>query len=249
MIIGLSGRKQSGKSTAGNFIHSLYIAQLGISEKVYLNESGEIIISDLLGDKNYAGIFNTNTKPDSDITLKQVNDKLCPEIKLYSFADPLKQDICINMFGLTYEQCYGTDDNKNSLTNIEWKNMPGYNGENNGLMTARQVMEFIGTDIFRKIDTNVWVNATIKKINKDKSKLAIITDCRFPNEIQAIKNNGGKILRLTRNPFNSDHLSETILDQNNYDWNNFDYVIENDNYTLYDQVSKLKTILEEILQL
>ena len=34
MIIGLSGRKQSGKSTAGNLIYSLYMAQTNISNKV-----------------------------------------------------------------------------------------------------------------------------------------------------------------------------------------------------------------------
>ena len=41
-----------------------------------------------------------------------------PYIKNYSFSDPLKM-ISIEMFGLTKDQCYGTDAQKNTLTNIK----------------------------------------------------------------------------------------------------------------------------------
>jgi len=43
---------------------------------------------------------------------------------IYSFADPLKKDVCINILGLTERQCYGTDADKNTLTNLRWENMP-----------------------------------------------------------------------------------------------------------------------------
>jgi hypothetical protein len=156
--------------------------------------------------------------------------------KIYNFADPLKQDICMNILGLTEEQCYGDDDQKNSLTNIRWENVVGY--ENNyteqpdydpsGFMTARQVMQVVGTDIFRKMLNQVWTNATIKKIKNENLDFAIIADCRFPNELEAIRNAGGFIIRLTRNPFNSTHLSEIALDPERYDPNNFDLVIDNE---------------------
>jgi hypothetical protein len=240
MIIAFSGRKQSGKSTAGNFIYSLYMAQLGISEKVYLGESGNILISDLFGDKNYSGSFSANNINPPDVTLQKTYGVLDKIIKIYNFADILKKNICMDILGLSYEQCYGTDEQKNDITNLRI---------NNELASSREMMQYIGTDIFRKIKPDVWVDATIRQIMKENPKVAIITDCRFPNEVECIKNSGGKVIRLDRNPFNSDHLSETILDQNNYDWNNFDYVISNQEYSLYDQVSKLKTILEEILQL
>jgi hypothetical protein len=146
----------------------------------------------------------------------------------------------MNILGLSYEQCYGSDEEKNKLTNLMINNEPA---------SSRDIMQYIGTDIFRKMKPNVWVDSTIKLILSDNPQLAIITDCRFPNEVEAIKSVGGKIIRLTRNPFNSDHLSECILDKDKYDWNNFDYVIDNQEYTLYDQVSKLKAVTEEILQL
>lgn len=163
--------------------------------------------------------------------------------KIYSFADPLKKDICMNILGLTQEQCYGTDEQKNTLTSIRWKDMPDYNiswtwaqdYDKSGYMTARQVMQFIGTNIFRKLKHDVWSEAIIKKINQEHRDLAIIGDCRFPNEVESVKNAGGYVIKLTRNPHNSQHESETALDSNIYDDSNFDLVIDNDNLTIEQQ--------------
>jgi hypothetical protein len=153
------------------------------------------------------------------------------------------------MLGLTYEQCYGGDEHKNTPTSIEWTSLPGYSGDREGLMTAREVMEFMGTDIFRKIKQSVWVDATINKIKREKPRLAIITDCRFPNEVESIKAAGGVVVRLTRSPFSSSHLSENILNQENYDWTQFNYVLDNAEMSIYDQCLALEKILIEVLSL
>lgn len=42
-----------------------------------------------------------------------------------SFADTLKE-FCIETLGLSYEQCYGTDDEKNSPTQYAWENIESY---------------------------------------------------------------------------------------------------------------------------
>ena len=137
---------------------------------------------------------------------------------IYSFADPLKKDICMGVLGLTEQQCYGSDDDKNTMTDLWW------DGVN---LTAREAMEIIGTKLFRALKTNVWVDATINKIKSQNLDLAIIADCRFPNEVEAIKNNGGLNIRLDLDPFNSQSTSEKSLDREEYDWSNFDLVIEN----------------------
>lgn len=147
-------------------------------------------------------------------------------VKIYNFADLLKNDICINILGLTYDQCYGTDEQKNELTNNYW---------DNNQLTAREVMQIIGTDIFRKMQLNVWADATIKKIQKENPDLAIIADCRFPNEVEAIKNVGGNIIKLNRNPFNSNHASEIALDANQFNQSKFDLVVFNENLTIPQQ--------------
>lgn len=152
-----------------------------------------------------------------------------PELscKIYSFADPLKIDICMNLFGLTYEQCYGSDENKNSYTELKWENMPDYSGNIQGFMTAREVMEYVGTNIFRKIKNNIWVEATIRKIQNEKPNLALIPDCRFPNEVNHLLNCNASVIRLTLDPFHSLSNSETALDQDKYDWSKFSLVIDN----------------------
>lgn len=146
--------------------------------------------------------------------------------KIYNFADPLKTDICMNVLGLTFEQCYGTDNQKNELVNCYW---------NSKQLTAREVMQLVGTDMFRKLQNNVWADATIIKINKEKPDLALIADCRFPNEVDVVKKAGGMVIKLNRNPFNSDHDSETALDYNKYDHNNFDLVLDNAHMSIKEQ--------------
>jgi len=250
MILGISGKKQSGKTTSGNFIISLFMANLGVSNKIHIDDNGDIIISDLFGDGNYAGKFDmVNSIGSSDFLINKAIDVLNPNIRLYSFADPLKKDICMNILGLTHEQCYGSDNDKNTLTNLSWKDMPGYDGEKTDYMTAREVMEYVGTGIFRKMKKDVWVSAVIKKIEIDSPKLAIITDCRFPDEIDSIKKNNGKVIRLTRDKYSSKHESETVLDETNYDWSNFDAVVKNDDLSIYDQCLKIQDILQEVLGL
>jgi len=240
LVLGISGRKQSGKTTAGNFIVSLYISKLGLAQKVMLDDEGQILLSDFGGNSNYYGLFQPHLIPESDIDAQNLLNRLYGQVKIYNFADVLKQDICMNILGLTYEQCYGTDEEKNQMTHLKW---------NNESLSGRDAMQIIGTDIFRKLDPDVWVKATISKIIREKPDLAIITDCRFPNEVSAIQNIGGKVIRLTRNPHNSDHLSETILDKDKFDWSEFDHVIDNAESSIYDQVNQIKQLLEDLLGL
>ena len=82
-------------------------------------------------------------------------------VKEYNFADPLKQDVCMNLLGLTYEQCYGDDEQKNTLTDILW---------NEKLLTAREVMQLVGTDLFRAMKHDVWTSSTIQKIQTEQKK-------------------------------------------------------------------------------
>lgn len=176
----------------------------------------------------FAGRKQSGKTTCSEFVAKYSNGIISPfnGAKIYNFADPLKKDICMNILGLTYEQCYGDDTDKNTLTDIEW----------NGLkLTAREVMQFVGTDIFRKMKHDVWAGATIKKIQYDQPSLAIIADCRFPNEVDAVKNAGGLVIKLMRNLYNSDHASERALDEDQYDQRNFDFVVFNQNISIHEQ--------------
>jgi len=251
-ILGISAKKSGGKNTAANFILGVNLIHYGVVRGSFqILPNGQLYISDIFGDDKECGVLNQDYYTDD--TIQWWQDNVWPFMKIYSFATPLKH-LCIDILGLTYEQCYGTDEQKNSLTNLKWEDMPGYGiptikrqyehcddeikyiYTNTGFMTAREVMQYVGTDIFRKMYYDVWVNTTIRQILVEQPATAVICDARFPNEIEGIKKVGGKIIRLTRSPFEDDeHDSEKALDKENFDWANFDGIIDNAEMTIPQQ--------------
>jgi len=237
-ILGFSGRKQSGKNTCANLIIGWEMLGLGITSNFKLNENGQLWVSDIFGDsENNQGIFDVMNQ--APVMKNFLAEHLDPFVKLYSFANLLKRNICMNVLGLSYEQCYGTDEQKNTKTEIT---APGTNKK----ATAREVMQFVGTDFFRQIYPNVWVDATIRKIEKDNPSLAIICDCRFPNEVEGIQKSGGRVIRLTKNSDCPDaHESETALDKKNFDWKKFDKVLDNECITVGQQNEAIYNTMKE----
>lgn len=275
-ILGISGRKQSGKNTSFNFLLSLFLVQLGLVRgKATRTSDGKVHISDLFGDEDFAGVFDVER--DTSSMKAFLEDKIYPFLKNYSFADLLKKHVCIDILGLSQEQCYGTDAQKDTPTHLRWEDMPGvitefypevdeseleeiggrlgpyYHKLRNGVvyhppgvMTAREVMQFVGTEIFRKMYNNVLADATIRRILQENTQLAVITDVRFPNEVETIQKAGGKVVRLTKNGKSKDvHPSETALDPDKFDWSKFDAVIDNEQMSILDQDKALYGVLVE----
>lgn len=277
-IIGMSGKKQSGKNTACNFIVGHCMHSLGIVRYAYeITEAGELHVSDLFGDTAHEGIFDINRpgKSMKDFLAKYLDEY----VKLYSMADILKQEVCIKILGLKYEELYGTDEEKNRETHLRWEDMPGVvtditigyldetpNEENMGReilrnrieklglyyhsagnMTAREVMQYVGTDIFRKMYSDVWVDALLRRINEDQPAIALICDIRFPNEVFGMQRSGGIVIRLTRNSDSPDkHSSETSLDEPHFDWSNFNYVLDNKNKTIIQSNEEIYGIMNTL---
>lgn len=87
----------------------------------------------------------------------------------------------------------------------------------------RGLMQRLGTEAGREVlGTNVWVDAAFQNLN-DESKI-VITDCRFPNEAQAVVDRGGYVVRIERPGIGpaGDHASEHAL----ADWP-FDFTVHN----------------------
>ena len=173
LIIGISGKKQSGKNTMCDCLHEYFIDKY--------------------------------SRYDVDI---------------FSFADALKNKVCKDVLGLTEEQVNGTDEQKETLTNYKWKNLPqAIRNDKQGVMTAREIMQIVGTNIFRNyFDDSIWVNATMRDIEKSNNKVALISDVRFPSEVNSLLNNNAYVIRLLRDVCETDsHPSETALDNFNFD--------------------------------
>ena len=221
-IIGISGKKQSGKNTSANFLHGLVLRANGLAPDFKIDTEGELAV---LTDAGW-GVFDVTRKDSSFIEYAESN--MWPYVKLYSFADGLK-DLCVEFFDLEPIQVFGTDKDKNTKTKIRWENIPTWQNSSlnldRGFMTARELLQYFGTNIMRKMHENVWVNHTVKKIKSEQTELAIIADVRFPNEVDAILQAGGEVIKLQRAPLKDNHESETALDEGNFDQSKFSHII------------------------
>ena len=229
-ILGISGKKQSGKNTTANYINGKILVENSLVRDFYIDDTGQLAVltSNKTGVEDY-GILDV-TRKDSEFS-SYADSEWWPFVKLYSFADGLKS-ICRNFFGLTQAQVYGTDEQKNTKTKVKWEDTPTWQNsslnKNRGYMTARELMQYFGTDIMRKMYSPVHIEHTISQIKSEQTELAIIPDVRFPNEVKAVQEAGGKVVRLTRDKHEDSHTSECGLDPENFNWENFDLIINND---------------------
>ena len=215
-IIAISGKKQSGKDTIGNIIK-------------YLTSKGSVYPYD-----------PKLTYTSSPYLIKK-------------FADKVKDIVCM-LIGCSRADLEN-EDFKNSLLGPEWgivetnplNSIEPFKDLNFvSLMTVRQMLQKVGTDAMRDgLHPNVWVNALMSdykypKLSQYDPSYWIITDCRFPNEAEAVKNNQGIIIRVNSKRCKNDdnHPSETALD----DYNEFDYIIDNDG-SIEELIEKVKQIL------
>ena len=94
-----------------------------------------------------------------------------------------------------------------------YKENDGYHNE--VAWELRELLQRLGTEGGRQILwDSIWIDAAFAGL-PDDAKI-VITDCRFPNEAQAIEERGGEVWRVQRpgvGPANL-HASETSLD----DW-------------------------------
>ena len=241
-ILGISGKKQSGKTTCGNFLLGCAMLSNDVVEYASLDEKGQLILPyvDDSGDIKPCIFPSFSVHPGM---VKYMEENVWSEIKIYNFADPLKS-LCMDILGMSYEQCYGTDDDKNTETNFDWANVISYATRYpSAKMTAREVMQYVGTDFFRKIYPQVWVDSTLRRIKKDNPRLAVVVDCRFENEVRGIQEAGGKVIRLSRNIYgdSDQHPSETALDN----YSGFDYVLQNQDMDISSQNQELYNKLAE----
>lgn len=76
---------------------------------------------------------------------------------------------------------------------------------------GRKFLQTLGTEVVRAYNPNFWVETAMKEAVQHEC--VVITDCRFCNEVEAVKTNGGVVVRVERpgvGPAN-EHLSENEL--------------------------------------
>ena len=182
MIIGVNGKIGSGKDTVGAIIQ--YLTATDTSDKAL----GFIKLGyDIKGHHN------------STFEVKK-------------FAGKLKQTASL-LTGIPIEK-FEDQEFKKTYLGEEWNspyNIP-FSGpdfvEHDGGMTVRTLLQKLGTEAMRdNLHENVWVNAlfadykAIERIPEKRMSIMpnwIITDMRFPNEMEAVKERNGITIRVVR---------------------------------------------------
>ena len=144
-----------------------------------------------------------------------------------AFADNLKEAAKV-IFGLSHEQCYG---NLKEVTDPYWNDTP------------RNILQLLGTECLRNgYHRDVWIKSLGRKLLAEPNRNWVVTDVRFLNEAESIRQWGGGLVKIVRpgapQIATTQHQSEIELD--GYDgWH---YTLNNDG-TLEQLDGKIEAML------
>jgi hypothetical protein len=262
-LIGVSGKISSGKDTVGRIIQGIIIEN---KDKTFFQVPKKL--DDILGEKHTLSSYIQN------YFLPQTFE-VCSGFEIKKFAGKLKE-IASLMTGIPVEK-FEDQEFKETYLGEEWDFADEDASDN--IMTVRMFLQRLGTEAVRNgLHENAWVNAlfadykplynseTLASASGFKLKTDdiypnwIITDMRFPNELEAVKKREGITIRVNRPSFRTqetefgkvstviqlevdklmgiqEHPSETALDDAE-----FDYVVEN-NGSIEELIEKVKQIL------
>lgn len=109
-----------------------------------------------------------------------------------SFAAPLKR-VVQSIYGFTDAQLFGP-------SRLRDEPDPRYPRAGEACLTPREALERIGTDACRKCYVRTWLDLSVHEAKAVKAAGGsfVFTDTRFENEIDALRDLGCLIVRLTR---------------------------------------------------
>jgi hypothetical protein len=255
MIIGITGKISSGKDTAGQmirWIQSSHLRKLWEDDLEHFITRGYLFNHETNWEiKKWADTLKDITCMILGCTREEIEDR---EWKEKPLGD--EWDCWVNNSHKTINPPRLSLEKPSDFFNDS-------GGVSKRKITPRLMLQLLGTEAGRQIiHPNIWVNALMSQyigetvvtqitfpssVNTWKeSKMPnwIITDTRFPNEVEAIKQRKGIIINIQRPE--TDHLagtheSETALD--NYDYS--PYVIINDG-DMFHLVIKIEKLLKQL---
>jgi hypothetical protein len=222
-IISINGRAGSGKDTVGRIIQYL------TSECSNSNGTKYRIFEEFIKKGGGSDARNYDHHYQSDWQIKKYSDKL-------------KDMVCI-LIGCTREELESQDFKATPLGEEWWtyywrgqyysakqfneEMLPEYQVQAELIKTTpRDILQSLGTDYGRKmLHPDIWINSLfadyhsgVKMSDYTESKW-IITDSRFPNDVERVKSLGGICIRVNRNPkhvFTRDGID--YVQENNDPW-------------------------------
>lgn len=156
-----------------------------------------------------------------------------------AYADKLKQVASI-LTGIPVEKFSDREFKKQNMPE-DW----AWFGDPEDIMSVREFIQELGTEAIREgLHEEAWVIALMADYIANEEDVLpnwIVTDVRFHNEAEAIRNKGGILIRINRKSSEeSTHDSEKAMN----DWGDWDLIIDNNGDLESLKVEALK-ILEK----
>lgn len=173
------------------------------------------------------------------------------EFKRMSFASTLK-DAVASIFGWDRELLEGR-----TKASREWREEidPWWSNRLGRDITPRWILQQWGTEVCRNgFHNDIWIASLENQLRKTTDNV-VVTDLRFPNEIEAIRRAGGRVIRICRGDdprwFQCARISPAMMPElfpdvhaSEYSWATaeFDILVEN-NGTIDQLYSELKSLV------
>lgn len=173
------------------------------------------------------------------------------EFRRDSFAATLK-DAVSAVFGWDRNMLEGR-----TRSSREWREQPDewWTERLGQQITPRYILQQWGTEVCRRgFHDDIWIASLENKLRNSRDNV-VISDCRFPNEIAAIRSQGGYVIRVVRGPdpdwfraardcmINGTELPGNLPHASEWAWasTDFDRVVQNQGSLdeLYQQISDL----------
>lgn len=148
-----------------------------------------------------------------------------------TFAGPLKE-ICAIITGWPLDMLKGETEESRKFR--ETVVHPDFG------KTGREILQFVGTDVFRDhFDPQTWIKIATRRILNIQGNV-VVSDVRFPNEVDAILSTGGKIYSINRSTGTlivPKHISEQLLQVDGE-------VVLNNNGSFEDLYKQIDTLIQ-----
>lgn len=114
------------------------------------------------------------------------------DIHKEAFADPMKR-FCQEIFGFSDDQLWGPSSSR-ERADVRYRRADGH------ALTPRYALQRLGTEWGRDCCPDLWVRYAMRKAfdRTQQGFTTVITDVRFVNEAQAIRDQGGTVWRIER---------------------------------------------------
>lgn len=200
IVVALTGKKGSGKSTMARYLVEKYnFTRIPLAKKLK-----EIV-------RDEFGIIHSKDYDDYYIETMPKPEYLHSHEIMERLLKYVSDDVNINEFYYELKKAAIYLSNHiamfiNNIDNVEVRDKH-----------ARRIYQLIGTEFFRSIDDNFWINEVIKFIDSTNYERYIIDDLRFPNEYESLKKHYGNFTLISIESIDTidqidDHLSEQYFD-------------------------------------